>query len=123
MEGDIATELSQRASGPLHLRLLLQPLLAIFFAMKDGRNDAKEGAVPFIAALLFRHGERQGRIAHAWSSVGTVFCIALLLDCIFQYVTGGQIRLAQALGIAIILCAIPYALTRGVVNRIARRRL
>lgn len=123
MEGDIANELSQRASGPLHLRLLLQPLVAVIFALKDGRNDANENATPFIAALLFRHGERRGRIVHAWSSVGTVFCLAFLLDCVFQYVSGGHVRLIQAFGIAIILCAIPYALTRGVANRIARRRL
>ncbi|MEX0339183.1 MAG: hypothetical protein AB3N11_09115 [Arenibacterium sp.] len=122
MDGDIANELSQRVSGPLHLRFILQPVLAMVFAAKDGIRDAHRQAAPFLPALMFKPGERRARIAQAWASVGTVFCLAFLLDCLFQYVTAGRFELIEALGMAILLCAIPYTLVRGPVNRIARRK-
>ncbi len=36
-------DLLARAEGPLHLRLLFQPLMAIAFAIRDGRKDALAG--------------------------------------------------------------------------------
>ena len=122
MEGDVATELAQRASGPVHLRLILQPLLAVLFAVKDGRKDAEKDAHPYISALLFKPGERRERIGEAWSSAGTVFCVAFILDCVFQYLTAGSIKALEALGIAIILCAVPYTVVRGPISRIARSK-
>jgi len=35
-----------RASGPMVLRLLLQPTAAAFFAIRSGLQDAKEGRTP-----------------------------------------------------------------------------
>ncbi len=121
MEPDVANELAQRASGPVSLRLLLQPTLAILFAIRDGVNDAKSGAEPYIFAILFRKDQRRDRIASAWASAGTVVIMAILLDCLYQYLTPGPVRILEAIAIAVILCAIPYTLVRGPVSRIYRR--
>ena len=34
-----------RVSGPMKFRLILQPLMAILFAMRDGLKDAKKGSL------------------------------------------------------------------------------
>lgn len=121
MEPDVANELAQRASGPVSLRLLLQPSLAVLFAIRDGVRDARSGADPYIFAILFRKDQRRDRIASAWASAGSVIIMAILLDCLYQYLTPGRVRILEAIAIAAILCAIPYTLIRGPVSRICRR--
>jgi hypothetical protein len=37
----IAHDLMARVVGPLHFRLLLQPAMATFFGIRDGRQDAR----------------------------------------------------------------------------------
>jgi len=60
MENDVATELAQRVNGPFHLRLLLQPTMALLFAVRDGRKDAKEDSDPYLRRLK-RFGENLNR--------------------------------------------------------------
>jgi len=36
-----------RLDGPLHFRILLQPTMAIIFAIRDGLNDARQGRPTF----------------------------------------------------------------------------
>jgi hypothetical protein len=36
-----------RASGPMNLRLLLQPAVAAFFGIRAGLRDAREGRKPY----------------------------------------------------------------------------
>ena len=39
----IFEDLIDRVSGPMKFRLILQPLMAIIFAVRSGLKDAKEG--------------------------------------------------------------------------------
>lgn len=118
---DLANEIAARLEGPLHLRLMLQPTVALIIAMRDGRRDARDGAEPFFWAILFRKGQRRARIADAWLSVGKVFVLAIVLDSVFQRLTVGHIDFAMAVGMGVLLCAIPYTLVRGPVSRLGRR--
>ena len=72
--------LAGRVSGPMQLRIVLQPLMAIFFAIRDGRNDAREGRVPYFWAIFTSPGHRRDLLRSGWKSVGKVFIIALILD-------------------------------------------
>jgi hypothetical protein len=40
-------DLVDRFSGPMKFRLVLQPLMAAFFAIRSGLKDAKSGKPPF----------------------------------------------------------------------------
>src|SRR5215468_11231591 len=41
-----------RASAPMKFRFVLQPLMAAFLAIRDGRRDAHTGRSPYIWAVL-----------------------------------------------------------------------
>jgi len=45
-------------SGPGNLRFVVQPLIAIVLAIRDGRNDAKAGTPPYLYELVFGSGRR-----------------------------------------------------------------
>jgi hypothetical protein len=52
-----------RASGPMWPRLLLQPAVATFFAIRAGLRDAKEGETPYGWAVLTQGAHRDPSIA------------------------------------------------------------
>ncbi len=111
-----------RISGPMHFRLLIQPLTAIIFALRDGRKDACEGRPPYFWSILTDPGHRRDLIWSAWNSVGKVFVIAVILDAIYQYIELRWFYLGEALAVAFLLAIVPYLLLRGSVNRLASRQ-
>lgn len=117
---ELFPELAERFHGPFSARLFLQPCIALFFAIRDGIRDGREGADPYIWALVFKSGERRDRIQQAWASAGKVAIMAFALDCLFQYVASGGIRIVEAAAMALILCVIPYTLVRGPASRATR---
>lgn len=121
MEPEIGTNLVERLNGPFSLRLLLQPTMALLFAIKDGRKDAATDAAPYLTALMGEKGERRQTLASAWASLSKVLVMAFALDCAFQFATGGSVHPIEALLMSGILCAVPYTLMRGPAARIAKR--
>jgi hypothetical protein len=112
--------LAARIDGPMSLRLILQPLMALFFAFRDGRRDAKEGRSPYFWALFTEAGHRREMIESGWKSIGKVFIIAIVLDLVFQYIVFENFRPLGALVAGAILALIPYLLLRGPINRVIR---
>ncbi len=107
-----------RIEGPLNLRLLLQPTIAAVFGYRDGAKDALNGAPPYFWNVTNAPPEeRQQLIRGGWASTGKVFTIALLLDCLFQYLVTGTVAIAGAVLVAAILAILPYVFIRGAVNR------
>ena len=41
-------EILARPSGPLAFRLVLQPLMAVYLASRDGWHDAKDNRTPYL---------------------------------------------------------------------------
>ena len=120
METELVTNLTERLNGPFSLRLFLQPSMALLFALRDGRADAKAGADPYLWRIFFQHGLRRQAIVSAWASLGKVMTIAFVLDCAFQFATARSIAVGEALIMAILLCAVPYTLMRGPATRLLR---
>jgi len=115
----IIAGLLARLHGPMSFRLFIQPLIALFFAFRDGRRDAREGLAPW---RLFTDREaRPDLIRSSWKSVGKVLIVACGLDLIFQCLAFGLIRPGGALVTAVILALIPYLLLRGPVNYLTQR--
>lgn len=118
--GWLSNQLVGRLDGPLKFRLILQPAVAVFFAIRDGLNDAHRGNVPYFWAIFTEPSRRIELLRDGWKSVAKVFVFATLMDLIYQYLVVGWMYPLAALSMAFILAFIPYLLIRGPVNRIAR---
>jgi hypothetical protein len=113
-------ELLGRASGPMHLRLIMQPIVASILATRAGLRDARTGGSPFFWTFLTVPGERKRLLGSAWKDIGKVFVVAILLDTVYQIIVLHAFRPLQTLIVAVILAVLPYVLLRGPVTRIAR---
>jgi hypothetical protein len=118
-----STQLLARVSGPMKFRLVLQPAMAIFFAVRAGLADARAGKPPYFWGLLFHPGHRLEMIKDGWKSVGRVFLLALVLDAVYQLIVLRFIYPGEMICVAIILAIVPYLIVRGLVTRIARRKI
>lgn len=113
--------LPPRVSGPLKFRLVLQPSVALFLAIRSGLSDARTGRPAYFWALFTDPAERRWLLEDGWKSVGKLFTLAIVLDSIYQYIVQRFIYPGEAMLVAVILAIVPYVLVRGPVNRIARR--
>ena len=114
--------LTDRVSGIMKFRLVLQPLTAIIYAIKAGRRDAKGDKVPFLLGLFKFKGHRKDLLFEGWKDVGKVFIIAIIIDVIYQLIELKTVYPGEATIVAIILAIIPYLIFRGPVNRIFRKK-
>lgn len=111
-----------RLHGPLTFRLILQPTMAILYAIWDGRKDALAGKAPYFWALFTERGHRRDMLQDGWKSVGKVFILAVLLDGVYQYIVLRWFYPGEALVVAALLAIVPYLLLRGPANRLLRWR-
>jgi hypothetical protein len=109
-----------RLDGPLHFRFFLQPAMAIFFAIRDGLKDAREGNPPYFWSLFTEPDLRRDQLRHGWKSISKVFIIAAILDLIYQIIVIHWFYPFETLLVAVLLALIPYLLVRGPVTRIKR---
>jgi hypothetical protein len=110
-----------RVSGPLRFRLVLQPLMAVFFAVLGGLKDARDGKPPYFWALFTDAHDRRSLLTDGWRSIWRVFVLAIVLDVIYQWIVQRWIYPGETVLVAVILAIVPFVLVRGPVNRIARR--
>ena len=110
-----------RLDGPLHFRFIFQPLMAVIFAIRDGRKDGREGRVPYFWALFTDSGHRRDLLRAGWESVGKIFIVALILDAVYQFWVLRRFFAGEALLVALVLAIVPYLLLRGPVSRLIRR--
>src|SRR3990172_5220497 len=111
-----------RVSGPMKFRLILQPLMAVIFAVRSGLKDAKEGRPAYFWAIFTDPANRRDMLRDGWKSVGKVFIVAIIIDLVYQIIVLRWFYPLEALIVAAILAFLPYLLIRGPVNRIARRK-
>jgi hypothetical protein len=115
------SDLIGRLSGPLTLRLFLQPAVAIALAARDGLKDAREGRPPHFWRMVTGSPEaRKRRANETWKAVLKVFIMAVVLDCVYQLLVFRWIYPVESIVTAIILAIVPYVLLRGAFDRIAR---
>ena len=114
------TQLIDRVSGPMRFRLVLQPLMAAFFAIRSGLADAPTTKPPYFWGLLSDRVNRKAMLKDGWRSIGRVFLFAVVLDVIYQLYVLHFVYLGEALVVALILAIVPYLILRGLVTRVAR---
>jgi hypothetical protein len=119
----VGTQLLARVSGPMKFRLVLQPCMAAFFAIRSGLADARAGKEPYFWGLLWDRGQRDDMLKDGWKSVGRVFILALVLDIVYQIIELRFVYPGEAIIVAFILAIAPYLILRGLVTRIARKKV
>jgi len=113
--------LVERISGPMWLRMVLQPAVAAFFAIRDGLKDARDTKPPYFWQIFIDKGNRRGLIRDGWTSIAKVFLMAMVMDSIYQFVVQRWIAPVEIVVVAFILAVVPYILLRGPINRIVSR--
>jgi hypothetical protein len=111
-----------RTSGPMNFRLIMQPAVATFIAIRAGLNDAREGRPAFFWAALSDRAYRPELWQQGRKDVGKVFILAAALDSVYQLIVHRGVYVLELLIVATVLAIVPYVLIRGPVNRIARRK-
>ena len=103
-------------------RVIIQPAVAVLFAIRAGLHDAREGQPPFLWTVFSNPGRRHELLRQARIDVGNVFIVALVLDSIYQVMVHSGIYAFELLLTATILALVPYVIVRGLVTRLARRQ-
>ena len=108
-----------RLTGPLKFRFILQPVMALVFAIIDGVKDAKAGKPLYLWGLITDPATRKEQLKSGWKSIGKVAILAVILDLVYQFIDKDSVNLLGSLEAAIILAIVPNLLLRGPVNFIA----
>jgi len=113
-------DLIGRIGGPMSFRLVLQPAMALVFAIRDGLKDAREGRPAYFYSLFTEPESRRSLLREGFKAVSRVFAFAVIMDLIYQVTVLRRFYPVEALIVAFVLALLPYILLRGPVNRIAR---
>ena len=105
----------------MHVRLILQPLMATFFAVRAGIADGRRGRPAFLWTAITKRGDRRTLMRDAWKDIRRVFIFACVLDAIYQLIQHHGTYLGEMVVVAIVLAIVPYVLIRGPVARITRK--
>ena len=111
-------DLIGRIDGPMKFRLVLQPIMAMVFAIRDGRRDFRQQRVPYFWSLFRGLEDRGDLVRDGWRGIYRVFVLAFILDVVYQFIELHAFYLPQSLAVAFILAVIPYMLLRGPANRL-----
>ena len=109
-----------RLDGPMSFRILMQPAMAAFFAIRAGIRDARENNPTFLGCALSNPRSWSPRMQQSWKDVGKVFIVAIILDSIYQIADHSGIFALELLITATLLALVPYMVLRDLVSRIAR---
>ena len=116
-------DLPKRLSGPGRFRFILQPAVAIFLGFRAGKADAAAGRRPYILSVFLSKGERLTLLREAFEHLAVIVGVAILLDCISQFLILREVFPGAALIVGPVLIAIPYSVSRALTNRWAARKL
>ena len=114
--------LISRPSGLFGFRFVVQPLVAVFWAVRGGLKDYRENKPAYFWALFTQPAHRRELLRDGWHSVGKLFLAAIVIDFVYQIIALHWFYPVEALLVAMFLAIIPYLFVRGPVNRIAAAR-
>ena len=109
--------LAGRTTGPLTLRLIIQPSMAALLGIRAGLKDAKAGRTPYLWTLLKAKSMRKDLLLEGWKDVRKVALMAFLIDAVYQVIVFHWIYVLQAAAVAVVLAILPYIVVRGLTTR------
>jgi hypothetical protein len=121
-EYSVTQRIVERFTGPFHMRLLFQPLIAIILGIRNGSHDAREGNPPYIFEVFSNRSNRRDIIYEGIRAILIPLIIGIILDAIFQYMIFSKIRFYGSIIVGIVIIGLPYSLSRGITNRIKSKK-
>ncbi|MHB8995617.1 MAG: hypothetical protein ACYC63_10235 [Armatimonadota bacterium] len=112
------TDMGLRLDGPLALRFVIQPIVAILLGIKDGVGDARAGEPPYLYDIILVPSHRKRQAARGWATIGLGVGVAVVLDVVVQLILLHTVYAGAAVIVGIALMALPYAAARALTNRI-----
>lgn len=109
--------LGHAMNGPLALRFVLQPAMAVLLGIRDGRRDARTGAAPFFYRIRIARSQRRSLLRSAWSTLAFPLVLAFALDSFVQLAIEQRYQLRTSLAVGLLLVGLPYCLVRGLACR------
>ena len=109
-----------RMSGPMWLRIIIQPSVSFIIGLRAGIRDARAGQPPFGWAVLSGHTQRRALLKQGWKDIARVFIASIVLDLIYQISVLRWIYPLQAMFVATVIASVPYVLARGPANRLVK---
>ena len=113
------SDLVGRLDGPFSFRFVLQPVVAMIYAARDGLADAREGRPPYFWALFTRPDQRRLMLREGWKAVTRVIVLGVVMDTTYQVIEFRWIHPLQLMVIVVGLAFVPYVLLRGPIGRLA----
>lgn len=113
-------ELPRRFCGPGRLRFVLQPLLSLLLGCRDGVKDARAGRPAYIYGLLASGEHRAELLRSGWRAIRDLVAMGIVMDAVAQLMIYRQLHPGAALVVGPTMIGAPYALARGLSNRLAR---
>ena len=120
MVARIWSDLAGRLHGPLSFRFVLQPLMAVLYAARDGIVDARHGRPAYFWSILSRPNERAALLREGWNAEARVIGLGAVMDLIYQVVVFRAVHPFELVIVALALAFLPYLLLRGPISRIAK---
>src|SRR5262245_43783744 len=80
------SDLTGRLHGPFSFRFVLQPLMALLYAARDGLADARAGRPPYFWTMFTRPEERSGLFREGWQAMTRVIVLGAAIDAIYQLI-------------------------------------
>lgn len=112
----------ERLTGPMHVRFIVQPVMAIILGIRDGVRDAREGRTPLIWDLCTQREGRARKLKEVLTRLMVPLIVAIVLDAVVQYMLFQRVRVLGAIFVGTVIMGLPYSIARGIANRIASAR-
>jgi hypothetical protein len=110
-------QLLGRASGPLHFRLVMMPIVVTILAIRAHLRDVREGHPLYLGAFFTSPTERRRLLRSGLGDFGKVFVVACVLDTVYQILALKAFYPVQMLIVAVACAIVPYFIIRGPVTR------
>jgi hypothetical protein len=111
-------DLPARFTGRGRFRFILQPTVAIVLGARGGVADFRAGHPPYLLGLLLPGGRRAELARSGWAAIRNLLAVGIVLDLLFQLLLYRSVHPGAALLVGPIFIAGPYALSRGLSNRL-----
>ena len=113
-------ELPQRLTGPVRLRFVLQPLVAILLGWRSGRADVRAGRPAYLYGLISGSVDRTASLRDGFAVVRNLVAVGIVLDAVAQLLIYRQVHPGAAVVIGPVFICLPYAISRALSYRIVR---
>ena len=116
----IWNDLVEKPDAPMRFRFILQPLMSVVVAFRDGLKVARKGRSPYLWTMATKPRERVERLAEGLNATARIILLGIGVDAVYQVIVLNRFYPNEAVVVALLLALIPYLVMRGPAARVVR---